>query len=126
MKALIIALLPILCQVESGNNPAALGDYSRGEYRAVGCLQIWKIVVDDVNRIQKKEVFAYKDRSDRLKSLRMAEIYLTHYGRHLEKKGVEVNIEVLSRVWNGGPNGYKKKSTEKYWKKVKKELENGH
>ena len=123
MKALIIALLPILCQVESGNNPAALGDYSRGEYRAVGCLQIWKIVVDDVNRIQKKEVFTYKDRSDRLKSLRMAEIYLTHYGRHLEKKGVEVNMEVLSRVWNGGPTGYKKKSTEKYWKKVKKELE---
>ena len=123
MKALIIALLPILCQVESGNNPAALGDYSRGEYRAIGVLQIWKIVVDDVNRIQKKEVFTYKDRSDRLKSLRMAEIYLTHYGRHLEKKGVEVNIEVLARVWNGGPTGYKKKSTEKYWEKVKKELE---
>jgi hypothetical protein len=124
MKALIIALLPILCQVESGNNPAALGDYSgkTGEYRAVGVLQIWKIVVDDVNRIQKKEVFTYKDRSDRQKSLRMAEIYLTHYGKHLEKKGVTVDMEVLSRVWNGGPTGYKKKSTEKYWEKVKKEL----
>ena len=121
MKALIIALLPILCQVESGNNPAALGDYSRGEYRAVGCLQIWKIVVDDVNRIQKKEVFTYKDRSDRLKSLRMAEIYLTHYGNHYHKKtGHKANMEVLSRIWNGGPLGYKKQATLKYWEKVKK------
>ena len=68
-------------------------------------------------------MFTYKDRSDRIKSLRMAEIYLTHYGRHLKKKGVEVNMEVLSRVWNGGPTGYKKESTEKYWEKVKKELE---
>ncbi len=24
--------------------------------------------------------------------------------------------------WNGGPNGYKKKATQKYWLKVKKEL----
>ena len=127
MKALIIALLPILCQVESGNNPAALGDYSSGEYRAVGCLQIWKIVVDDVNRIQKKEVFTYKDRSDRIKSLRMAEIYLTHYGKHYEKKtGHKANMEVLAAIWCSGPTGYKKmnqKGVRNYIQKVKKELE---
>ena len=30
--------------------------------------------------------------------------------------------EVYARIWNGGPDGWKKRSTLKYWKKVKKEL----
>ena len=30
--------------------------------------------------------------------------------------------EILARNWNGGWKGYKKKSTLKYWNKVRKEL----
>jgi hypothetical protein len=30
--------------------------------------------------------------------------------------------EVLARIHNGGPKGYKKTATVKYWNKVKKEL----
>ena len=120
MEALLAILIPLLIQVESGGNNSAIGDNGN----AVGCMQIWKIVVDDVNRIQKKEVFTYSDRLKRPESIRMAQIYLTHYGRAYERKtGQKANMEVLSKIWNGGPNGYKKQSTEKYWLKVKKESE---
>ena len=125
MENILMILIPLLIAVESGGNDAALGDYCKktGEYKAVGCLQIHKIVVDDVNRIQKKEVFTYNDRYDRRKSSRIAEIYLSHYGaRYKRIAGQEANAEVLSRIWNGGPNGYKKESTVKYWKKVEKLL----
>ena len=117
MEKLLVLLIPLLIQVESGGNNQAIGDGGN----AVGCLQIWKIVVDDVNRIQKDEVFTYADRTDRQKSVRMAQIYLTHYGNHYERKtGHMANMEVLARCWNGGPSGYKKQSTVKYWNKVKK------
>ena len=126
MKELLIVLIPILLQVESGDNPSALGDYKNGVPRAVGCLQIWKIVVDDCNRIQKDEVFTYNDRTERPKSIRMAQIYLNHYGIAYERKtGLKANLEVLSRMWNGGPNGYKKKETLKYWRKIEKHLQKG-
>jgi len=119
MKALIALIIPMLIQVESGGEKypdSCIGDNGN----AVGCLQIWKIVVDDVNRIQKKEVFTYNDRLTRPKSVRMAEIYLNHYGaRYKRLTGKEPTLEVLARMWNGGPDGYKKQSTVIYWEKVK-------
>ena len=33
-----------------------------------------------------------------------------------------VTDEDRARIWNGGPNGYKKQATVKYWKKVKEHL----
>ena len=126
MDALIIALIPLLCQVESGNNPAALGDYSSktGEYRAVGCLQMWKICVDDVNRISGRS-YTYADRLSREKSVEMATIYLRHYGRHYERTtGKKVTLEILARNYNGSPvNGYKNPKTLKYWRKAQKQLQ---
>jgi len=117
MDKLIMCLIPLLIQVESGGNNSAIGDNGN----AVGCLQIWKIVVDDCNRIQKQEVFEYKDRLSRPRSIRMAQIYLDHYGRAYERKtGHTATLEVLARCWNGGPTGYKKASTLKYWHKVEK------
>jgi hypothetical protein len=35
---------------------------------------------------------------------------------------VPVTDEVRAKVWNGGPNGPNKLSTEKYWQKVKEKL----
>lgn len=34
----------------------------------------------------------------------------------------EVTLEMLARIHNGGPNGHKKESTLKYWKKVEKAM----
>ena len=80
MQELLKILIPLLLQVETGGcaDPnTAIGDNGN----AVGCLQIWKIVVKDVNRIQKKQVFNDNDRLNREKSIEMCKIYLTHYGK---------------------------------------------
>ena len=107
-------------QVESNGNPSAVGDNGR----AIGCLQIWKVVVDDCNRIEGCKRWSYADRWSRTRSFQMARIYLEHYGNWYEKKyHKQATPEVLARMWNGGAYGWKKKSTEKYWKKVKKEME---
>lgn len=112
-KILILGLI----FVESGGNDKALN----GE--AAGCLQITPILVKDVNRIARTN-FTLEDRFDRDKSIEMAQIYLTHYGKvYTKKTGKEPDFEIYARIWNGGPNGWKKSSTEDYWLKVKKEIE---
>ena len=82
---------------------------------AVGAYQIHKIYVDDANRIVGWDKFLYADRWDRDNSREMTSIVIQHYG-----KG---DFETMARIHNGGPNGWKKESTKKYWNKVKIRLE---
>jgi hypothetical protein len=100
-------LLLAIEQVESSGRTNAVGDGGR----AVGCLQIHKIMVDDINRILGRREFFYRDRMDRKKSFIMAGIYLGHYGKGKTR-------EQQARIWNGGPNGHKKQSTLQYAAKV--------
>ena len=104
-------LLSAIIRVESSNNDSA---YHKGE-DAVGCLQIRKCMVDDVNRILKRQRltkrFHYKDRWNRYKSIAMFDVYCKHYGL--------VTAEEISRCWNGGPRGMQNEATAGYWKKVK-------
>lgn len=109
-------LIEKLIQVESSGNNSAIGDGGK----AKGCLQIWDCVLKDVNRIYKKK-YSRQDCFDREKSVEICRLYLMHYGKAYEKKtGQRANEEVLARIWNGGPNGWKKESTVKYWVKVKR------
>lgn len=105
-----------MIQVESNGNDNA---YNKSE-EAVGCLQIRPIMVREVNRILKKQGeeyrFKMKDRWDRDKSLQMFWVWRDYHHPNSTD-------EVIARNWNGGPNGYKKKSTEKYWEKVNRCLE---
>ena len=105
-----------MIQVESNGNDKA---YNKSE-EAVGCLQIRPIMVREVNRILKKQGeeyrFKMKDRWDRDKSLQMFWVWRDYHHPNSTD-------EVIARNWNGGPNGYKKKSTEKYWEKVSRCLE---
>ena len=102
--------------VESNGNDSA---YNKTE-EAVGCLQIRPIMVREVNRILKKKGndkrFEMEDRWEREKSLEMFHIWREHHHPNSTD-------EVIARNWNGGPNGFKKESTLKYWKKVKGRLE---
>ena len=108
-------LLSAIIHVESSNNDSA---YHKGE-DAVGCLQIRKCMVDDVNRILKRQGeyirFAYDDRWLRGRSIKMFDIYCKHYGL--------ITAEQIARCWNGGPRGMQNEMTAGYWKKVKKNLD---
>lgn len=103
--------------VESGGNPEAVG--KAGE---VGILQIRPVVVDDCNRIFGVERWYLPDRYSIDKSCAMCRHYLEHYATE-KRLGRPVTWEDRARIWNGGPNGHKKKSTEVYWAKVNKVLQ---
>ena len=119
MNALLIILLPALIAIESNGKNDAIGDNGK----AVGCLQIHMIYLRDVNRIAKTK-YKDADRLDRKKSLEMATIYLTHYAKRYSRiTGKIPTLEVISRMHNGGLNGWKKEATKKYWLKVKKHLQ---
>ena len=115
IKFSVSHLLSSIIQVESNYNDSA---YHKGE-DAVGCLQIRKCMVDDVNRILRKQKsykkFTYDDRWSRIKSIQMFGIYCRHYGLN--------TAEEIARCWNGGPRGMSKPLTATYWKKVKKNLD---
>ena len=108
-------LLSAIIHVESGNNDSAYNSYED----AVGCLQIRKCMVDDVNRIlfrQKSDLkFSYSDRWLRNKSIKMFDIYCKHYGL--------TTAEEIARCWNGGPRGMNKPITATYWRKVQENLD---
>lgn len=110
-------LLAALIIIESGNNSNAVGDGGK----AIGVLQIHPSVIYDVNKIAKTN-YSLDDRKDAEKSKQICTIYLTHYVT-AKRLGHEPTAEDFARCWNGGPNGYKKAATDKYWAKVKREME---
>lgn len=110
----MIALFLAIVAIESGGNRLAVGDGGK----AVGPAQIWAVVVADCNRISGGH-FTLDDRYSLQKSQEMFLIYTSHYGK---KFGTPITDETRARIWNGGPNGPLKHSTEKYWTKIKTKL----
>ena len=110
-------LLDAIIKVESQGDDSA---YSPNE-DAVGCLQIRKCMVDDVNRILKRrgatedQLYTYEDRWERGHSIEMFKIYCEHYNL--------TTPEDIARCWNGGPRGANKDATVYYWQKVMAELD---
>lgn len=104
-------LLRAIIMVESKGAHNLVGD--RG--KAVGILQIHKIMVDDVNRIKGVDMYSYEDRLDPDKSIEMYYVYMNHYCEN-------ETDEIKARRWNGGPKGDRKESTAKYWRKVEHQL----
>ena len=104
-------MISALIFVESSGNDSA---YNESE-DAVGCLQIRKTMVDDVNRILKNKIYTYNDRWSRTKSIEMLKIYCNHYNLNTP--------EHIARCWNGGPRGLAKPQTVNYWSRVKNKME---
>ena len=108
-------------QVESRGNDNA---YCRKE-DAVGCLQIRPIMVREVNRILKlnniQMRYTLNDRWSRVRSLEMFEIMAEEVECCEDLTRLEF-YEIVARKWNGGHRGDKKRSTKKYWEKVKGKL----
>ena len=107
-------LLSAIIHVESSGRDSA---YHKGE-DAVGCLQIRKCMVNDINRILRRQGkdqrYSYDDRWLRYKSIQMFEVYCKHYGL--------TTAEEIARCWNGGPRGMENKMTAGYWKKVQTKI----
>jgi len=107
--------------VESRGNDSA---YNKSE-EAVGCLQIRPIMVREVNRKLSiwNAPFRYTldDRWDRQKSIEMFEIMAEQIPCCEDQEFMEF-AEVVARKWNGGGRGHLKKSTERYWEKIKEIL----
>ena len=107
-------LVSAIMFIESSYNDSAY----RADEDAVGCLQIRKCMVNDVNRILKRQNsnlrFTYNSRWSRDSSIQMFEIYCDHYNL--------TSAEEVARCWNGGPRGITNPATVGYWKKVKDEI----
>lgn len=107
-------LITAMAWVESGGNPATIGDINL-PMPSVGLLQIRPIMVREVNRILKRQgldkKFKNSDRKDSTKSVEMFNIWANAY--HLNS-----SYEKMARNWNGGPKGYKRSATAHYWKKI--------
>ena len=120
-------LLYSIMVVESGGceDPArARGDLKDGHYRSVGAFQIQRAVVDDCNRVYPGVRFTYKDRESIERSALICRHYLAYWGNQYQKRtGKAATYEVLARIWNGGPYGYKKKATDPYWEKIRRTFE---
>lgn len=120
------AFLAALIAVESGGNDAAIGDNGQ----AVGCLQIHPGVVIDANAQYREETFAQWDqftllsRRDRRTAIEICQLYLARYATK-DRLGREPSLEDMARIWNGGPDGYKKTATAPYWVKVRTAMEDG-
>ena len=111
------ALLDALIQVESSGNDKAIGDNGN----AIGCLQIWKVYwIDATERSGIRG--SYKDCFNRAYAKRIVDAYMKRYAREAWTNPAKFNAEKCARIHNGGPRGYTKKATEKYWKKVDKLL----
>jgi hypothetical protein len=103
--------------VESGWDLDAVGDGGK----AIGPLQIHRAAVEDVNGNHHTS-WTHAGCRHPLQAASIFESYMSIYARP-ERLGRPVTDEDRARIWNGGPNGWRKDSTRGYWAKVKVELE---
>ena len=111
--------LKVLAAVESGGDPTA---YRKAE-KAAGLYQIRPIYLRDVNKIIARQglpAYTQADRYDPAKSRKMVEIYLSCYCTEARLGRVPTWLDA-ARIHNGGPNGWKKKSTEGYARRFKEQ-----
>jgi beta-glucosidase/6-phospho-beta-glucosidase/beta-galactosidase len=117
MKPFLLAL----ALVESSNNTNAIGD----DGLSWGLYQIRPVYVEDVNRILGVNMYRHIDAMDPTHAQAMVVIYIDHYATP-ERLGRPVTDEDRARIHNGGPTGWKKRKTVKFWKKVKKVMDEPH
>ena len=113
----MIALILALIAVESSGDPNAIGD----EGRAYGLLQMHSAYVQDASEWAKAD-WTHEDAFDPQKARTIFIAYMDCYAQdHKRPEGMS-RAQYVSRIHNGGPTGFMKKSTIPYWQKVKKHL----
>ena len=94
--------------IESNNNPNVIGDNGT----SFGIVQIQKSVIKDVNYYWGTS-FKHSEAFSKERSKRIFKLYLLSL---IERQGIRTEEQIV-RCWNGGPEGFKKSSTDKYWEK---------
>mgnify|MGYP002638983567 FL=1 len=108
----IAQIIIILIMVESGGDDRAIGDNGL----SWGPLQISQAYVDDANQ-HAGTSFVHADAFDRPKATAMFRAYMDRYATE-RRLGHTPTLEDICRIHNGGPNGWKRSSTDAYWAKV--------
>ena len=108
-------LIDAIHQVETSGK---LGPISGDNGAALGPLQIHRGCWEDANIGGK-----YSQCADLEYSKRVFRAYMKRYATK-KRLGRTPTLEDMARIWNGGPNGYKKSATIKYWNKVKCAMKN--
>ncbi len=115
------AILDAIRQVESGGeaNPPR-GD----DGKALGPFQIHRIYWQDAvafdPQLGPEAGYSYEDCADRFYAQLVVKAYML---RWIPEDWSRANAEVIARTHNGGPLGQGKEATEKYWAKVRRELD---
>lgn len=113
-------LLAALIQVESGGNNVARGDYVNGRPTTFGCLQISHAVIEDVNRHTGTR-FTINHADEQGYARFILQAYLAIYATPA-RLGRTPTMRDMARIWNGGPDGWRKPETLPYWHKVQREM----
>ena len=116
----------VLKHIETNHDPTSLGDYIDGVPKSYGILQIQKAVIIDVNEKYGTN-YTHRDAFKINCAEEIFILYVTMWSKHLElKENRTVTTEDIVRIWNGGPNGYKRNSTMGYLAKFKKRWNKTH
>ena len=108
-----VKLLAAMCEVESN------GDCSKiGKVGELGCYQIRECFWIDALEHDPSIGGEYEDVIDREYAEKCIHAYWDRYATE-KRLGRPVTDEDRARIHNGGPNGYKKTATIKYWNKIK-------
>lgn len=115
--------------VESKGYTRAVGDLKNRVYRAVGSFQLWKIYIDDYNRIEELNGMphraTYEDRWNRIASRKITAVVTSHYANHdwRDKPHTQLQwIETAVRAHKCPPER-NKPSTKAYWLRVKARMD---
>jgi hypothetical protein len=103
-------------QVETGGKTGTI--YGDGG-KALGPFQIHHGCWRDAVEFDKSIGGSYSDCSKLDYSKKIMSAYLNRYGKPAI---VSKDYETLAKIWNGGPKGASKSSTQSYWMKVQKNI----
>ena len=113
-------LIKALIRKESVGDLYAIGDKHLVN-KAYGPLQIRQPAVDDVNRVYATHHKAEDCLGNLELSIRIFHRYMEIYATEA-RLGRPVTDEDRARIWNGGPSGWKRRSTVAYWRDVHNKL----
>jgi hypothetical protein len=103
----------VLKIVETRGNPDSIGDNGT----SFGILQIQLNAIKDVNKRYNTH-YTHQDAFNIKCAEEIFKLYTQMWSEHLEKKeNRKVTTEDIVRIWNGGPRGYKRTSTDVYYEK---------